>query len=327
MSVDGQAAHAPDDHAHDGHAHDGHAHGVSRATQRRALWIALAANGGFLVAEVVGGIAFTSLALLADAAHMASDVAGLGIALVAQRAARPAGHGPKHSYGLQRAEVLGAQANGLRPARRLRVDRVRGRPAARRRGRRRRRRACCVVATIGLAVNLASAVVLWPRAGVRASTCGARSSTWSPTPPARSAAIVAGVAVRAVGRGRGSTRRRRSSSPCWCCGRRGGCCATPCTCCSRAPPGASTRRHRGGPRRRASTSRRSTTSTCGTWPRTRRRCRPTSCSEGEIAARGPDAAATGSRRMLADASGITHATLELECHPCDPEPDERGRIG
>lgn len=92
--------------------HAGHHHASSRDTQRRALWIALLANGGFLVAEVIGGVAFNSLALLADAAHMTSDVVGLSIALVAQRLlTRPAT--AKHSYGFQRAEVLGGQFNGL----------------------------------------------------------------------------------------------------------------------------------------------------------------------------------------------------------------------
>ena len=95
-----------------GEAHSGHSHGVSRATQRRALWIALVANSVFLVSGVAGGLAFRSLALLADAAHMLSDVAGLVIALVAQRLLdRPPT--PRHSYGMQRAEVLGAQANGV----------------------------------------------------------------------------------------------------------------------------------------------------------------------------------------------------------------------
>jgi cobalt-zinc-cadmium efflux system protein len=94
------------------HDHAGHSHGVSRATQRTALWIAFGANAAFLLAEVVGGLAFHSLALLADAAHMLSDVGGLAIALVAQRLLdRPATR--DHSFGLQRAEVLGAQANGL----------------------------------------------------------------------------------------------------------------------------------------------------------------------------------------------------------------------
>ena len=92
--------------------HAGHSHGSLRDMQRKALWIALLANGGFLVAEVIGGLVFNSLALLADAAHMFSDVVGLSIALVAQRMlSRPAT--AKHSYGFQRSEVLGAQFNGI----------------------------------------------------------------------------------------------------------------------------------------------------------------------------------------------------------------------
>lgn len=88
------------------HTHD------HRDVQRRALWIALALNGGYLAAEVAGGIAFNSLALLADAGHMLSDVVGLGIALFAQRlAARPVT--ARHTYGLQRSEVMGALANGV----------------------------------------------------------------------------------------------------------------------------------------------------------------------------------------------------------------------
>ncbi len=83
-----------------------------RVAQRRALWVALGANGAFFLVEVVGGLVFRSLALLADAAHMLSDVAALSIALVAARLVdRPAT--VRHSYGLQRAEVLGAQANGI----------------------------------------------------------------------------------------------------------------------------------------------------------------------------------------------------------------------
>lgn len=78
----------------------------------RALRLSLAANAAFLVIEVIAGLAFGSLALLADAAHMGSDVAALGLALVAQRLVlRPAT--ARHSYGLQRAEVLAAQLNGL----------------------------------------------------------------------------------------------------------------------------------------------------------------------------------------------------------------------
>lgn len=82
------------------------------ARRRRALWIALGANGGFLVVQVLAGIAFGSLALLADAVHMVSDVAALAIALVAAHLATAA-PSRRHTYGLVRAEVIGAQINAL----------------------------------------------------------------------------------------------------------------------------------------------------------------------------------------------------------------------
>ncbi len=79
---------------------------------RRALWIALGANAGLLVVEVVGGFLFSSLALLADATHLATDVVGLGVAVGAQvLVARPATG--RRTFGLRRAEALGAQANGV----------------------------------------------------------------------------------------------------------------------------------------------------------------------------------------------------------------------
>jgi cobalt-zinc-cadmium efflux system protein len=91
---------------------DNHSHPPARVLQRRALWIALTANAAFLIVEVVGGVVFNSLALLADAAHMFSDVFSLSVALIAQSLMlRPASE--RHTYGLQRAEVLGAQINGL----------------------------------------------------------------------------------------------------------------------------------------------------------------------------------------------------------------------
>ena len=93
-----------------------HLHPHSTATlrdfQRRALQFALVLNGGYLLVEIGGALIFNSLALLADAAHMLSDVVGLGIALAAQRLAmRPAT--ARHTYGFQRAEVLGALANAV----------------------------------------------------------------------------------------------------------------------------------------------------------------------------------------------------------------------
>jgi len=64
------------------------------------------------VVQVVGGILSGSLALLADAGHMASDLIGLVVALVAAIvAARPATD--RQTYGYRRAEVLGALVNGV----------------------------------------------------------------------------------------------------------------------------------------------------------------------------------------------------------------------
>jgi cobalt-zinc-cadmium efflux system protein len=136
---------------------------TSRDRQRRVLWIALAANGLYMVVEIVGGIAFNSLALLADATHMLSDVVGLGLALAAHSlATRPPTQ--RHTYGFQRAEVLGALANGallvatsawivIEAVRRLgeTVD-IDG-PGM------------LAVATVGLVVNVVSAVLLARAAG------------------------------------------------------------------------------------------------------------------------------------------------------------------
>jgi cobalt-zinc-cadmium efflux system protein len=96
-----------------GHAHSHeHSHGVPRTGHARALGIALALNLGYTIAEAIAGVLTDSLALLADAAHNLSDVAGLGIALVATLlAVRPAT--PQRSFGLQRAEILSALANGV----------------------------------------------------------------------------------------------------------------------------------------------------------------------------------------------------------------------
>ena len=77
---------------------------------RRPLAIALAITVAFLVAEVVGGLLTGSLALLADAGHMATDAAALGLSLFAVwLARRPAT--PERSFGWLRAEVLAALVN------------------------------------------------------------------------------------------------------------------------------------------------------------------------------------------------------------------------
>ena len=73
---------------------------------------ALAINLAMLAATVVGGILAHSLALLADGGHLASDVAAIGIALVAARLASIAPTETR-TYGLQRSEVLAALVNGV----------------------------------------------------------------------------------------------------------------------------------------------------------------------------------------------------------------------
>jgi len=70
------------------------------------------ANAAFLGVEVAGGVAFGSLALFADAAHMISDVVALAMAYAALRIAlRPPTE--RHTYGFGRTEVLVAEANGV----------------------------------------------------------------------------------------------------------------------------------------------------------------------------------------------------------------------
>jgi cobalt-zinc-cadmium efflux system protein len=65
-----------------------------------------------MAAEVVVGVMVNSIALLSDAAHMLTDAAAIALALVAlQLAKRPPSGG--YTYGLRRAEILSAQANGL----------------------------------------------------------------------------------------------------------------------------------------------------------------------------------------------------------------------
>jgi cobalt-zinc-cadmium efflux system protein len=85
---------------------------AERGRQTQVLWIALIANGALLAAEAGGGFMFNSLSLLADAVHLLTDVSGLAIALVAFRLMRRP-PSERHSFGLQRSEVLAAQANAF----------------------------------------------------------------------------------------------------------------------------------------------------------------------------------------------------------------------
>jgi len=91
----------------------GHAHNHSAAGKnKKRLAIVLGLTTAYLVAEVIGGLLTHSLALLADAGHMLTDVAGLGFALLAIRfAERPAT--PERTYGYYRIEILAALVNAV----------------------------------------------------------------------------------------------------------------------------------------------------------------------------------------------------------------------
>lgn len=147
-------------------AHDdahGHSHGPpfapprSAAARRAMAWV-FGANLFYLVIEVVGGLITGSLALLADAAHMATDVVAVGGALVAAHvAARPPTD--RHTFGYHRTEVLAAFVNGLTLWAAVAIIAVEAI----------RRMAApppvlttemLVIAVVGLAVNLGSALVL-----------------------------------------------------------------------------------------------------------------------------------------------------------------------
>jgi cation diffusion facilitator family transporter len=94
-----------------GHGHD---HGTATAAggQRGRLAVVLALTVAVLVAEVVGAALSGSLALLADAGHMATDALGIGLALGAVTLAQRPPRG-RRTFGWQRLEILAAVANGV----------------------------------------------------------------------------------------------------------------------------------------------------------------------------------------------------------------------
>ncbi|MGD0684253.1 MAG: cation diffusion facilitator family transporter [Streptosporangiaceae bacterium] len=95
-----------------GHGHS-HSRGVTATGQhRRALTAVLALTTMIAMAEVTGGLITGSLVLLADAAHMAADAAGVGLSLLAAYfAARPAT--TRRTFGYARAEILAAMVNAV----------------------------------------------------------------------------------------------------------------------------------------------------------------------------------------------------------------------
>jgi cobalt-zinc-cadmium efflux system protein len=93
-------------HAHH-HGHHDHGHDLSRA-----FAIGIALNLGFVVIEAIFGFYANSMALLSDAGHNLSDVLGLLVAWGGGTLARRASS-PRFTYGLKKASILAALANGL----------------------------------------------------------------------------------------------------------------------------------------------------------------------------------------------------------------------
>ncbi len=94
-----------------GHGHR-HGHAAGRAADRARLRWVLAVTSGILVVELVGAWLSGSLALLADAGHMATDAGAVVLALGASYVAGLPG-GPRSTFGYHRAEVLAALVNAL----------------------------------------------------------------------------------------------------------------------------------------------------------------------------------------------------------------------
>lgn len=94
---------------------EGHSHVSAQsasAKHRRPLVVALALTASYMVVEVVAGVLTGSLALISDAGHMLTDVAGLGMALAAIQFSQSR-RSTSHTYGLYRLEILASLANAL----------------------------------------------------------------------------------------------------------------------------------------------------------------------------------------------------------------------
>lgn len=155
----------------------GHDHGGGEIKHERPLWWAFGLTLAFLIAEVIGGLLTNSLALLSDAAHMATDVIALAISLFAVRLSRRPPDA-KRTYGYARMEAIGALINGgllflvagyiLWEA----VGRFREPPAVASTG-------MLVIASIGLVVNLISMRLLKAGSGESLNIKGAYLEVWS----------------------------------------------------------------------------------------------------------------------------------------------------
>jgi cobalt-zinc-cadmium efflux system protein len=142
-----------------------------REGNRRRMLVAAAINAALVAAGVVGGIVTGSLALLADAGHVLSDLGAIGLALLAATLAARSG-GPRRTFGYQRTEVIAALLNGVTLVAIAvlivvaAIDRLGDPPEVKGAG-------VLVLGTIGLAANAAAT---WrPSSGIPSRTRSARS--------------------------------------------------------------------------------------------------------------------------------------------------------
>ena len=136
-----------------------HERRAAASENRRRLLLVLGLSALTMLAEAIGGLWTGSLALLADAGHMLSDVSALSLSVLAlSLAQRP--RGPQQTYGHHRTEILAALANGVLLAGVSlsilveSVERI-GRPTPILAG------PMLAIASLGLAVNLAALGMLW----------------------------------------------------------------------------------------------------------------------------------------------------------------------
>ncbi len=99
-------------HEHDGHCHHGHSHELSADADFSRLGIALGLLIGFTAIEFVISLRANSMALLADAGHMLTDVGAIGLSMVAIRLSQRPATGDT-TYGLKRVKILSALINGV----------------------------------------------------------------------------------------------------------------------------------------------------------------------------------------------------------------------
>ncbi|KTE00384.1 cation transporter [Sphingopyxis sp. H038] len=150
MSFDSETEALAHDHVFLGKRHDENA--------RRTLWV-VALTAVMMVGEIAAGLAFNSMALLADGFHMATHAGALGIAAIAYAYAKRHAHGRRYSFGTGKvgdlagfasALVLGIVALGIAFESAMRL--VDPSPVA--------FTEATIIAVIGLGVNIVSALLL-----------------------------------------------------------------------------------------------------------------------------------------------------------------------